>query len=479
METVKLMKKTLFLFLALIILSAFPHTALTQQNQIEPVQAAQGISAPAASAEMRYRSGLDIILSDSAVISMVTVYPGDEIYSLFGHSSFRVLDPEKGIDWMYNYGTFDFSDPLFVPKFTSGRLDYYLDINSFQRSLRFYANVEKRRVFEQVLSLDRQERQTLFDFLQENGEPENMFYRYDFIWDNCSTRIALALDMAFPGQTDYSAYSPSGETFRQMIRRYLRPRPFTDFGIQLVLGFMADRKPQGKEVFFLPVPMMDSFSAARFGPDGRQLVLVERELAPSGRSYEKKSDYPLYIFTFILAVYAAALAAAWKQTQDGKPAVMLKKGRLRGSREEDGKLLSAALFTSSACEVVVLAFTGIAGIVIFYLWFLSDHDIASSNLNILWCSPLNLFLAFLALRGEGKVRGRGKGQDSGFCNGGLTRMIWITGAAMCALYLLLAAAGAQQALPSFVPAVLIVMSAALRRAGVMRLWHVKVKGHGK
>ena len=65
---------------------------------------------------LRYKPHLDITLSPSAVVSMVTVYPGDEIYSLFGHSSFRVYDPENRIDWMYNYGTFDFDDPHFVPQ---------------------------------------------------------------------------------------------------------------------------------------------------------------------------------------------------------------------------------------------------------------------------------------------------------------------------------------------------------------------------
>lgn len=426
---------------------------------------------------MRYKSGLDIALSESAVISMVTVYPGDEVYSLFGHSSFRVYDPENRIDWMYNYGTFDFSDPLFVPKFVAGRLDYYLDINSFQRSLKFYAGYEKRKVVEQVLSLDRVQRQALFDFLQDNGEPENRFYRYDFIWDNCSTRIELALEKTFPGGIDYSAYKPSGESFRQMIRQYLNGYPFFDFGIQLVLGRKADRNPMGKEVFFLPVPMMEAFSTAVFNEGGTPLVSEENVLAQSGRVYVEKGDYPLAVFLSVLAVYAAAAAVLLRRQGRGKAA--------------------AALIL--LCEGFVLLSSGAAGVVISYLWFFSDHTITVSNINILWCSPLNLALFAVLVRDALRRKGDGvanmekgyadgcseagsKGEaergsslcgrqgsvkESSFCSfsgSSLTRKLWLASAFLSFSYLLLAASGVQAFLPAFLPPLAILLAAALRRA---------------
>ena len=35
-------------------------------------------------------------------LSLITVYPGDAIYSAFGHTAFRYVDQEKGIDRLYN-----------------------------------------------------------------------------------------------------------------------------------------------------------------------------------------------------------------------------------------------------------------------------------------------------------------------------------------------------------------------------------------
>ncbi|NNK75906.1 MAG: hypothetical protein HKP42_07565, partial [Maribacter sp.] len=44
--------------------------------------------------------------------------------------------------------------------------------------------------------------------------------------------------------------------------------------------------------------------------------------------------------------------------------------------------------------------TGIAGVVIFFLWFLTDHTATASNFNILWAFPLNLNLAFFVWRSK-------------------------------------------------------------------------------
>ena len=42
--------------------------------------------------------------------------------------------------------------------------------------------------------------------------------------------------------------------------------------------------------------------------------------------------------------------------------------------------------------------TGLAGILIFFLWFITDHTATANNFNILWAFPFNLVLAFLVGR---------------------------------------------------------------------------------
>jgi len=383
-----------------------------------------------------------ITLSQSSVVSMITIYEGDQIYSLFGHSAFRVYDPENGIDLMYNYGTFNFSDGFFVLKFIEGKLDYYLDIDPFQRALRYYVIIEGRKVFEQVLDLDLKQRQALFDFLEENGKPENRVYRYDFIWDNCSTRIADAIDRVFPGLVDYSAYKGVDRTygsFRKMIMSYLDETPFANFGIQLVLGSLTDRTPEGHELFFLPLYMKEAFSKAVIKTENGTIPLVLREamIASPERDSNKKPDYPFFIFMSVLVIYFVSLVLQYKKNIfPNKNSVILK---LPG-------------IASALCEAFVFLFAGTLGLLITYLWFFSEHTVTALNFNYLWCTPLNLILfAGMFLKRKSSFR----------------RYLFLSVRAlslvMCVVYLICIAAGVQYALPAFFPIVLFLIAAGVRK----------------
>jgi len=378
-------------------------------------------------------------LSNSSVISMITVYPGSQIYSLFGHSAFRIYDPGNGLDQMYNYGTFNFTDGFFVLKFIEGKLDYYLDIGSFQRAFRFYSDFEKRKIYEQVLDFDLEKRQALFDFLEKNGEPENRVYRYDFIWDNCSTRIADAIDKTFPDLVDYSAYKGSEESFRKMIMAYLDEKPFTNFGIQLVFGKVTDRTPVGHELFFLPIYMKEAFSAAVIKNSRNEtvpLVLKESMIASPERSYNKKSDYPFFIFLSILMIYLVS--------------VVLQHWKNRSSNNSVVFRLSSKM--STLCESIVFLFTGIMGLLITYLWFFSYHTVTVFNFNYLWCTPLNLILfAGIVLKKKKYLL--------------LSNLTLV----MCVTYLVCIAVGEQYPLPASFLVVIFLIIAALRKFKVFTL----------
>ncbi|MCH8030957.1 MAG: DUF4105 domain-containing protein, partial [Bacteroidetes bacterium] len=134
-------------------------------------------------------------LSGSASASLLTILPGDEVYSQFGHSGYRIHDPASGLDKTYNYGTFDFEQPLFLFRFVRGRLDYLLDTAPYELELDKYAFL-RRPMIEQRLALPPETVQSLYNLLETNALPENRAYRYDFFFDNCSTRLLEILDSA-------------------------------------------------------------------------------------------------------------------------------------------------------------------------------------------------------------------------------------------------------------------------------------------
>ena len=127
-------------------------------------------------------------LTGKSRISILTLDPGKEMYTIFGHTAIRVRDETLGLDRVYNFGTFDASTPFFYLKFLQGDLNYFLSITDFDY---FFRNTvdEKRSIVEQILNLTYPERQKIFNTLERQYHSNARFYKYDFFYDNCATRV--------------------------------------------------------------------------------------------------------------------------------------------------------------------------------------------------------------------------------------------------------------------------------------------------
>lgn len=125
--------------------------------------------------------------ADSIRISLLTCAPGEEIYSLFGHTAIRYEEPARGIDRVYNYGLFSFNTPNFTLRFALGNADYRLGVEDYRHFAVEYEYFG-RSVWQQTLNLTAEEQQQLITLLEENYRPENRIYRYNFFYDNCATR---------------------------------------------------------------------------------------------------------------------------------------------------------------------------------------------------------------------------------------------------------------------------------------------------
>src|SRR5690349_358568 len=114
------------------------------------------------------------ILSRDAEISVITIGPWQgELYSAFGHSAFRVFDPALGMDDFYNYGVFSFNQPNFYINFARGHLNYQLGVDPYPLYRDYYAGHQNRYIHEQIINLDSAQKQTVFDYLFWNMQPEN------------------------------------------------------------------------------------------------------------------------------------------------------------------------------------------------------------------------------------------------------------------------------------------------------------------
>jgi hypothetical protein len=315
------------------------------------------------------------LLSDSARVSLVTIVPGEKVYSIFGHNAIRVFDPVRGIDIAYNYGTFDFGNPLvFSVKFGYGDLNYRLARQDFGRMVAFYPTQEGRPIVEQVLDLDPEQREEVFRFLEWNAAPENAYYRYDFYYDNCATRIRDLLEGALGDRLVVDLPDPGG-SMRQLLDPYLGQKPWLHFVMDAGQGLPADVPATWRSELFLPDRLATWAARARvLGPDGERPLVARTDSIgwPTGRleSRQAAPDWPAWLMTALLALIV------WITAMD------LRRGRA-------GR---------SWIDVPLYVALGIAGLLVCFLAFVSLYTVTRHNVNLLWALPTNLVVAGLLMR---------------------------------------------------------------------------------
>ncbi|SNR96266.1 protein of unknown function [Hymenobacter mucosus] len=201
-------------------------------------------------------------LSEAATISLITCAPGTETYALFGHSALRVADPVRGLDQVYNYGTFNFQTSHFYWRFLRGDLRYFLSVVPFRNFQRAYEQ-EGRAVSEQVLALEPREVQRAYSHLESTLHSPAKYYQYQFFADNCSTRLFEVLNASVdtPLRLDSSQVSPAA-TYRQLLVSYLRPAPWVKLGMNIGLGWPADRATHFRQRLFLPLELQRALAKA-------------------------------------------------------------------------------------------------------------------------------------------------------------------------------------------------------------------------
>jgi hypothetical protein len=301
-------------------------------------------------------------------VSLLTADPGTELYSSFGHSAIRMreLGP-GGRDLVFNFGTFDFDTPNFYGKFATGKLKYMLSVATYDRFIVEY-DYYKRGLREQVLDLNEEQKDFLLQHLDAQYAPERRFYKYDFFYNNCATKIRDAFDVVIGEQLVWSDTLAEEKTFRNLIDEFVLPLPWADFGIDLALGSVIDRPATELEKQFLPTYMEQAFAKATIVKNGvsRPLVKQSRVLLEYPKEATQQSLLnPSVVFWFLAIIFAALTGYGFK------------KGKLM-------KVLDIALF----------GILGILGLVVTFLWFFTDHSATLWNWNILWAFPGHLVLVW-------------------------------------------------------------------------------------
>ena len=305
---------------------------------------------------------------DSLSVSLLTCSPGNDPASAFGHSAIRIKDHSSRRDLVFNYGTYSFEEPNFLLKFLRGDLNYCLSINYFQN---FQQSYEKagRGIIEQPMNLTQEQKNRLWIFLMDNAREENRYYRYDFLQDNCATRIR---DIFEKGEFSFRD-TLTGETYRDELTRMVGDKRWMMFGIDLLLGARVDREITAREAEFLPDRLSENLAlyANKSLEDiplmTECLSIVEPAPGPGKfMTILSKATSPFTVFTLLFLFYLIFFLKTshkWKFIN----------------------IFSNTLY----------AILGAGGVILTLMWLATNHIWTANNWNLIWMNPLFLIPAVL------------------------------------------------------------------------------------
>lgn len=310
---------------------------------------------------------LNAQLSDQSKFYLLTCEVGDEVWSQFGHSALRIKDPEKNMDISFNWGMFEFSDDQvdFNLKFAQGRLPYYMDVSETKYFLMEY-DYFKREVTQQELNLTLEQKNKIWELLQINAQPDNLYYQYDFFFDNCATRIRDIFKNALGDDLIWGEHAEANQfTFREMIDVGFQSHPWLDFGIDLVLGYRIDDQVTNENLMFNPFYLADIFDGSKIKINGEfQNLVLSEEVIVNG--VVRTEDHDAFFTPVVMAVVILIIT------------------------------LIFAFFNLipllKVWATLLLFILGLLGVVLVFMWFGTDHYATKGNLNLLWANPLWLLL---------------------------------------------------------------------------------------
>lgn len=304
-------------------------------------------------------------------ISLLTCGPGQDLYSIWGHTGVRVIDSVQHTDVVFNYGTFDDRDPLFYVKFTRGIMLYSVTPYSFPDFMEEY-KFFRRSVTEQVLDLDEGTKIKLQKALWKNTEDQYKFYPYHFYADNCTTRARdMLMNNIDPALTIKNIRpDPVTSTYRQLIHSYMNSsgQAWNRFGIDVLLGNHLDEPMNNRQAMFLPEFLLKALDSAALLQ--HPLVTKKLVLLPDEQPDDHNFFTPVVVFSLLLVIMITLSFV-------NKP---------------------VAEKTLLALDRLFFLFTGLLGLLMLTLWIARVDNVCRNNYNLLWALPTHLVIAFVVTK---------------------------------------------------------------------------------
>jgi hypothetical protein len=304
--------------------------------------------------------------SEETKVSIISIGEGSSLADAFGHTGIRVIS--NGNDIVFNFGVYDFSAPNFYSNFVKGRPVYKLAVQKYEKFKDGYI-YQNRYLVEHELNISEESKMNIIDLLVNNSRPENKYYTYDYLRDNCSTRVAdILIDDTNNKFRDDKSESEALFTYRELIHEKISENSWAALGIDLCLGAIIDKKISVRETFFIPEKLMkymDGLMINYSKPITKNIIFLPDSPSKYNEEFPKPFLVNSIISLFIiLLTYFNFKNSSWNRSID----------------------------------FIIYLFSGLLGVLIIYLWFFSNHFASAQNFNFLWAFPFNLAVVFALIK---------------------------------------------------------------------------------
>lgn len=249
--------------------------------------------------------------SQSIVVDVYTMGPGDYFFSLFGHAAVCVTDEQSPAGRCYNWGTADFSEPVRLAwQVARGRAQFWVGTMGLPRLISSYIG-EDRSIYRQRLRLSPDAAQRIVQRLHTVDERSHSLYTYHNIRDNCTTRVRDLVDDATDGglSKNPAVHRADQVSFRGYSLEGFAGRPYLLAGSLLFFGRAIDVATTRHAGMFLPRVLREEI--ARQLHIEPELIYTRRGPSPSGPASDGNK---LLLGAGLLLAVCALLLARGRRT---------------------------------------------------------------------------------------------------------------------------------------------------------------------
>ena len=251
--------------------------------------------------------------ASTPIVELITIGPGDELFSRWGHTGLRVRTDDD--DRIYSYGYAVDGGFGQLVALVKGKALFRLAGRRWAKAFPWYEHRD-RDMQSQVLQLPPAQLHALVERLQIESRPLNRDFVYDSLRTNCATRLRDLLDDVSGGALRRAAedYDP-GRTLRTDTRAAAATSLWVGIALDVLVGAEQDAVPSGWASMYRPADLQAIATAARLD-NGEPLLGPVEVLIASARAPATPPSPRATTWLLLLAAVAAA-AIAWARSGAG------------------------------------------------------------------------------------------------------------------------------------------------------------------